>query len=120
MVVGSQEPPGRDLIVSAIAGGRTALDEAEAKELFDAYGIPVVPGGLAGTADEAAAIAARVGYPVVMKGSSSEILHKSDVGLVLLDITDEQTVRSCYGELVKRGRRSPRRRARRAHDPRRS
>jgi acyl-CoA synthetase (NDP forming) len=91
------------LIMEALSRGDTALDESQAKELFAAYDIPATPGGVAGSADEAVAIARGVGYPVALKGSSREILHKTDAGLVLLDVGDDDEVRKGYGLLQERG-----------------
>jgi len=91
------------LIQEALSRGDTALDESQAKELFAAYDIPVTSGGIAGSVDEAVAIARDVGYPVALKGSSREILHKTDVGLVLLDVEDDDEVRKGYVLLRERG-----------------
>lgn len=66
------------------------LLEPEAKELCRAYGLPVGEWKVAKTEDEAAAAADSVGYPVVMKIVSPDVLHKSDVGGVLLNIADRQ------------------------------
>lgn len=94
--------PGRHIVERALAVGRRALDEAEAKALFAAYGIPVVEGAPVRSADEAVEVAGRLGYPVVMKGLSPEIQHKSDAGLVLLDIADDAGARSGFETLVRR------------------
>lgn len=91
------------LITEALRRGDTALDESQAKELFAAYDIPVTPGGVAGSADDAVAVARRIGYPVALKGSSREILHKTEAGLVLLDVGDDDEVRKGYGLLRERG-----------------
>lgn len=91
------------LIMEALSRGDTALDESQAKELFAAYDIPVTPGGLAGSVDEAVALARRVGYPVALKGSSREIQHKTEAGLVLLDVGDDDEVRKGYALLQERG-----------------
>lgn len=69
------------------------------RALSAAYGIPAVPGGLARTPREAVAIAARVGYPVVAKLSVPSVVHKSDVGGVLLDLRDEAAVRAAFEKL---------------------
>lgn len=95
--------PGRDIIEAALAKGAQALDEIEAKALFSAYGIPVVQGDLAEDVEAAVAVARQLGFPVVMKGASREILHKSEAGLVMVDLHDEEAVRGCYRELMRRG-----------------
>ncbi|MGT2494732.1 acetate--CoA ligase family protein [Cupriavidus basilensis] len=56
-------------------------------------GVPVAPHGLARNAEEAVALARRVGYPVVVKLCSAQVLHKSDVGGVALNLTDDTAVR---------------------------
>jgi acetyltransferase len=82
--------------------GRTLLTEAEAKEVLAAYGIPVAPAIACRTADEAVAAAGRLGFPVVLKLLSTTVTHKSDVGGVQLDLTDEAAVRRAF-ELVREG-----------------
>ncbi|NLE73360.1 MAG: CoA-binding protein [Actinobacteria bacterium] len=94
--------PGRYIVERALAAGRRALDEVEAKALFTAYGIPVVEGAPVRSAAEAVEVAGRLGYPVVMKGLSSEIQHKSEAGLVLLDIPDDTGVCSAFDALTRR------------------
>ncbi len=98
----STQRPGREILETALAAGETSLDEAEAKTLFAAYGIPVVQGQVVDSAEEAVTVAGRLGYPVVLKGASREVQHKSDAGLVLLDITDDAAVRSGYETLTNR------------------
>jgi acyl-CoA synthetase (NDP forming) len=70
--------------------------EQQARELLTSAGVPVVPGGLAGSADEAAAIAQRVGLPVALKICSAQITHKSDIGGVALGLATEAEVRAAY------------------------
>ena len=73
-----------------------ALTETEAKALFRAYGIRTPDEGEAATANKAAAIAARIGYPVVLKGVSRVVVHKSDAGLVRLGLADAAAVRAAF------------------------
>jgi acetyltransferase len=70
------------------------------RALSAAYGLDVVPGGLARSQSEAVAIAKRVGYPVVMKMSVPDVTHKSDVGGVLLDLQDDEAVRKAFTRLM--------------------
>jgi acyl-CoA synthetase (NDP forming) len=70
--------------------------EHQARELLTAAGVPVVPGGLAGSAGEAAEIAQRVGLPVALKVCSAQITHKSDIGGVALGLSTEAEVRAAY------------------------
>ena len=69
-----------------------------------AYGIPTAPIKLARSENEAATIAKELGYPVVMKIASPDILHKSDIGGVLLNIKTEQEARSGYTLLLERAK----------------
>ena len=60
--------------------------EADARELLASFGVPLVPGEMAGSADEAAAAAKKFGYPVALRISSAGITHKSDIGGVVLGL----------------------------------
>ena len=71
------------------------------RALLKAYRIPAVPGGLARTVEEAVAIAEEVRYPVVMKMSVLELTHKTDIGGVLLDISNEMEVRGAFFKLMR-------------------
>jgi acyl-CoA synthetase (NDP forming) len=70
--------------------------EAQARDLLAASGVPVVPGELVNSADEAAAAAARLGMPVVLKICSAQITHKSDIGGVALNLDTGDAVRAAY------------------------
>lgn len=76
----------RAIVERAIEDGRRWLTEPEAKDLLSAYGVPVVSVQVARDPEEAAAIAAAHGAPVVLKIISPDILHKSEVGGVVLDV----------------------------------
>jgi acyl-CoA synthetase (NDP forming) len=80
------------------------LCEYEAAEVLALYGIEI-GGKLAASADEAAARAAELAYPVALKVQSPQIPHKSDAGGVRLGIADETTLRRAYGEIVGNARR---------------
>lgn len=82
------------------AAGQDSLGEAETRPLLEAYGIPVVPGGFAATATDAEKLAEEAGYPVVMKIVSPEILHKSDVGGIRLNLADGKAVRAEFERLM--------------------
>ncbi|HSO20788.1 MAG TPA: bifunctional acetate--CoA ligase family protein/GNAT family N-acetyltransferase [Desulfosarcina sp.] len=88
------------LIRAGLASSAGWLTEAQAKELLDAYGIPVTPTGLARSAAEAAALADRMGYPVVLKIASPDITHKSDAGGVLLNLNTREAVQDGYQTLL--------------------
>jgi acetate---CoA ligase (ADP-forming) len=70
--------------------------EMGARRLLADAGVPVVPGGLAGSADEAVEIARKVGLPVALKVCSAQITHKSDIGGVVLGLGSEAEVRTGY------------------------
>ena len=74
--------------------GPTALNEVESKALLRAYGIPMPPEHVVKTAAEAEAAAQEIGFPVVLKAVSAALPHKSDAGLVILDVADADGVRN--------------------------
>jgi acyl-CoA synthetase (NDP forming) len=78
--------------------------EAEAKRLLAGAGIVSAPEAACATADAAVATAERFGFPVVMKILSPDILHKSEIGGVLLDVADNGAVRSGFALLLERAR----------------
>ena len=84
------------IIQNARAQGRVLLTELESKQLLALYGIPTVETRSAASEDEAAAIAAELGFPVVLKVFSETITHKTDVGGVKLNLPNEAAVRSAY------------------------
>jgi acetyltransferase len=91
------------LVGRVLASGREWLSEPEAKELLAAAGVPVVATRVCVPDAEAAMAAARaIGYPVVLKVLSPQILHKSDVGGVLLDLGDDEAVRRAASDILRR------------------
>lgn len=86
-------------IATALAERRNLL-EHEAWQLFAAYGIPVPRCHLAKTADDAVRLASEIGYPVVLKIVSRDILHKSEAGGVKVKLMDEQSVRAAYANIM--------------------
>lgn len=89
------------IINNARKEGRDSLTEIEAKEVFECYGLPVTHTLLAKTEDEAVSIAREIGFPIVMKIVSPDILHKSDAGGVRVNIKDEAAVREAYRTILK-------------------
>ena len=81
--------------------------EVRARQLLAEAGVPVVPGGLAGSADEAVEIAFRVGLPVALKICSAQITHKSDIGGVVLGLGSEAEVRAGYEKVRAAGQAVP-------------
>jgi acetyltransferase len=88
------------IIRKAVAEGRTNLTQAEIDKFFDAYRIPRPEAHLAKNEDEAAAAASRLGYPVVLKVASPDIVHKSDVGGVVVGINSEESLRKEYKAMM--------------------
>jgi acetate---CoA ligase (ADP-forming) len=82
------------IITSARERGTDHLAGPDALALFRAYGIPVLGSRIARTADEAVAAAEEVGLPVVLKVESPDIVHKTDVGGVILNVETAEAVRS--------------------------
>lgn len=76
--------------------------EWSGKQILAEAGVPVPAGGLAKTADEAVAIAARTGYPVVAKAQSADLQHKTEAGAVILGIADEAALRDAWSTLAAR------------------
>jgi acetyl coenzyme A synthetase (ADP forming)-like protein len=88
------------LLGKAKAEGRDSLTAPEAKELCDLYGIPVPQEGLAKSADEAVKMAEGMGFPVVLKIVSPQILHKTEAGGVLVGVNSADEVRAGYQKIV--------------------
>jgi acetyltransferase len=89
----------------ARAEGRVNLGEAEARLVLQAYGFAVPESYLAQSAEEAADYAQKIGFPVVMKIISPDILHKSDIGGVRVGINDRQEVADAFDLMLLRARR---------------
>ena len=89
----------RAVIAAARAAGRTLLDESEAKQVLNAYGIATVPTRTAHTVQQAIELARELGFPVVLKLWSRTITHKSDVGGVKLGLDDAEAVATAYREI---------------------
>ena len=90
----------KKVMAAARALGRTALTEVESKEIFSAYGLPVTTTVLARTEDAAVEAARKIGFPVVMKIVSPDILHKSEAGGVKLNVKGDAAVRSAYRHIL--------------------
>jgi acyl-CoA synthetase (NDP forming) len=96
----------RQIIAKARSRGERKLDESEALHVLRAYGIPTVAEKLATSADEAAAFAREMGWPVVLKIVSPQVIHKSDVGGVRLSLGSEVEVIDAYRDIVESVRRA--------------
>jgi acetyltransferase len=82
------------------------LPGEEASKILEQYGFPVVPAELATTPTHAATIADRIGFPVVMKVDSDEIVHKSDVGGVVLNVNSSREAELAFGRIMQHIRES--------------
>lgn len=98
-------PQGEAIIHRAASEGRTSLFEHEAKKLLALHGVDVFENQLATTADEAVAFAERVEGPVALKIVSPDILHKSDAGGVMLNLSSQKAVRRAFDDIMANARR---------------
>ena len=97
----------RRIVADALQDGRQWLDPIEIKRLFDAYDIAMVPTYAAADAEEAVAHASAIfaqGSTVVLKIMSRDIVHKSDVGGVVLNLTRAEAVRSATSDVLARAK----------------
>ncbi|MFG1626306.1 acetate--CoA ligase family protein [Kribbella sp. NPDC049227] len=90
----------RTILDQALADGRTSLSAPEAKLVADAYGIPTPGEGLATTAEGAAGLAAEIGFPVVLKIVSPDILHKTDAGGVVVGVDSAEAAKAAYEKII--------------------
>jgi len=90
-----------DLIKEALARGQSALSEYDSKRFLSSFNIPVIREAVAPDADSAAAEAVKIGFPVVLKVSGENLLHKTEVGGVVLNVRSEEEVREESGRLLK-------------------
>jgi acetyl coenzyme A synthetase (ADP forming)-like protein len=100
-VVEARDPAAvREVLVEVRAQGRTSLTAPEAKRVCDAYGIAVPQEGLATSAREATTLADEIGYPVVLKVVSPDILHKTEARGVLVGLFSADEVAAGYDTIV--------------------
>ena len=90
----------RAAIQKAIAAGRSYLPEEESVAILQAYGLPTLPSGLASTKQEAIGFAERIGFPLVMKIESDDIVHKFDVKGVVLDVRTSEAVGEGFDSII--------------------
>ena len=92
------------VIEEALSQGRKSLVEYEAKQVLKAYGLPLPEEKLAKILDEAIKYANEIGYPVVMKLMSPQILHKSDAKVVMLNIKNDEELKQKWEEIHENAR----------------
>jgi acetate---CoA ligase (ADP-forming) len=102
-VVSSSSASARAMLERMLKSAKgAALDEVASKKLLKVYGIPVSKEEIAQTAVEAVKIAKKIGFPVVAKVVSADILHKSDIGGVVLNINSTADVRKAFNDITAR------------------
>ena len=92
----------RPILDAALGRGTGWLTVVEAQALLGTCGIPVAPAAVVTSEDEAVRVAESLGLPVVLKAVGPQILHKTDVGGVRLDLRDRQAVTDAYRDLYAR------------------
>jgi len=90
----------RQILLNAYSQGRKFLLEPEAKRICEILGLPVSRWIVAKSQEEAIEAAEKLGYPVVLKVVSPDILHKSDVGGVILNLGSPSQVKEAYNQLI--------------------
>jgi acetyltransferase len=99
-----ERAPAKKIIHGALQQDSSLLTEAESKAVLKAYGIPVNRADVADSPEEAVRLAQEIGYPVVMKIHSRDIVHKSDAGGVQLNLRSEEDVRDAFSKIVEGAR----------------
>lgn len=89
-----------EIISGCLAEGKTYLGELEGLALLECYGFQVLPTKLATSADQAVKIAEKMGYPVVMKIVSPQIIHKSDAGGVVVGIKEKSAAKEAFENIM--------------------
>ncbi|NJD17779.1 MAG: CoA-binding protein [Gemmatimonadetes bacterium] len=85
---------------TAVAAGRTYLTPSDAMKVLEAYRLPVLRFGVARSREEAASVSARVGFPVAVKAESDDIVHKFDIGAVLLGVDAPPAAAAAYDTIL--------------------
>ena len=93
-----------EIVLPKVTLPATTPDEATAKQILAAAGIPAVPEAACASVEAAVAAANRIGYPVVAKILSPDILHKSEIGGVLLNLGSEADIRAGWSTLMQRAK----------------
>ncbi|MBN2283832.1 MAG: acetate--CoA ligase family protein [Deltaproteobacteria bacterium] len=94
----------RELIERAKSDGRRALTESESKEMLREFNVPVVDEQVVHDIDGAVAAAERIGYPLVLKGMGATLMHKTERGLVHLELGDGDAVRKAAAAVIEEAR----------------
>lgn len=89
-----------NLIDRALKEGKTALSEFESKQVLASYGIPVTREELITAPEDFSEAVRKIGYPLVMKGCAAEIAHKTEEGLIRVDVRNENEARTAFDEIM--------------------
>ena len=99
-----QSPRSLATFLGEIKGRRRVLPDGQAKKVLQAYGIPLAQERVVQSVDQALGAAEKIGYPLVLKGLSPQIPHKTEAGLVRLNVKDGKELRVAYEEILKNAR----------------
>jgi len=88
------------LIDQALKDGRTALSEYESKQILASYGIPVTQEELVINPTDLSQAIHKIGYPLVMKGCAADIAHKTEKGLIRVDVRNEDEARIAFKDIT--------------------
>ena len=88
------------IIDTALNEGRSTLSEYESKQVLASYGVPVTPEELVINPEDLSQAIHKIGYPLVMKGCAAEIAHKTERGLIRLDVRNEDEARTAFKEIT--------------------
>lgn len=90
----------REIVSRALREERERLSVPEAFRVLECYGVPVAPFRIAHEEDDVLAAARELGFPVVLKAVSQDIVHKTEAGAVKLDLRDEESLRTAWSEMA--------------------
>lgn len=102
-MTGRKDKNVNEILLKAIQSGRQALTEYESKQVVAAAGVPVTREVLVHSRQEAMAQATAIGFPVVLKGSSPTLTHKTEMDMVRVNIRDIDDAARAYEELTGKG-----------------
>lgn len=89
-----------ELIEKALREGRSTLSEYDSKQVLASYGIPVTRELIVDSVQDLINATKEIGYPLVLKGCSSEIAHKTEKGLIKVDIRNEEEAKAAFEEIA--------------------
>jgi acyl-CoA synthetase (NDP forming) len=99
-VISAAASPAAKKVRPLFEGSRGAMTEFQSKQVLAAYGVTCTPELLCGSADAAVAAARKIGTPVALKVMSPQILHKTEAGIIALNLSAEEEIRRSYERLV--------------------